>query len=627
MKKTRDEGLSVYSILVFLFIAILFLCGYTYALQKMENSSFLETHIGENKTRADQMYSLTQSLLTVEDYTEINSVDDMNKEPYSSLQAHLNQMKKLNNTSRFYTLKLDGNGNLIYVVDGADLESENFRVPGTLAEKKLVSFVKKSYDGDFTYTDHIVHTKWGYVYAACYPIRSSVTQEIIGFLCVEMDMQDIYDSMNERNSVAMNAAMIGGFILIILFACLGYYVIKEREYRHTQNILLQEAAEAAKSSNRAKSVFLFNMSHDIRTPMNSIIGYIDLAKKHMDDKERVQVYLNNIQNCGKKLLALLDNVLDLARIESNKTIIEQTALDVDNLASSCVSMFYIGAEKKHQSLEYHSLIKRKYVYMDEVHVSEILMNLLSNAIKYTGENGQICLTVRQEFTDLNWCNMIFEVSDNGIGMSEEFQKEMFEMFSRERTTTKSGVEGAGIGMSIVKRLVDLMEGSIEVHSVLTKGSTFTVSLPCRLASEEDLQVKQAELSMDLSYLKGKRILLVEDNDLNAEIATELLKEEGFLVEWANDGVVGVEKVQESPDGYYDLILMDIQMPTLNGFEATQKIRRMDDEKKANIPIIAMTANAFAENKEDSIKAGMNDHVSKPIDMNVLLKVISKYISH
>ena len=483
MKKSRNEVLSVYSILLFFFVSLLLLCGYTYALQKMENTSFLETHLNENKARADNMYTLTQSLLMVEDFTEINTVEDMNLEPYSSLQAHLNQIQKLNNTSGFYTLKKDANGNIVYVVDGADLNSENFKIPGTFVENNLGTFAQNAFEGDFVYSNKIVHTKYKYVYLACYPIRSSITQEIVGVLCVEMDMQEIYDTINERNSVAMNAAMIGGFIVIILFTCLGYYILKEHDYRHRQNRLLQEAADAAKSSDRAKSAFLFNMSHDIRTPMNSIIGYIDLAKKHMDDPDRVQGYLNNIQNCGKKLLALLNNVLDLARIESNKTIIEQTALDVDEVAASCVSMLYIQSEKKCQNLVFDSKVSHKYVYMDEVHVSEILMNLLSNAVKYTQNGGDVRLCVRQEFTKKGWCNIIFEVIDNGIGMSKQFQNEIFEMFSRERTSTKSGVDGAGIGMSIVKRLTELMDGTIDVHSVLQQGSTFTVSIPCRLAKE------------------------------------------------------------------------------------------------------------------------------------------------
>ena len=225
MKKSRNEVLSVYSILLFLFVSLLLLCGYTYALQKMENTSFLETHLNENKARADNMYTLTQSLLMVEDFTEINTVEDMNLEPYSSLQAHLNQIQKLNNTSGFYTLKKHANGNIVYVVDGADLNSENFKIPGTFVENNLGTFAQNAFEGDFVYSNKIVHTKYKYVYLACYPIRSSITQEIVGVLCVEMDMQEIYDTINERNSVAMNAAMIGGFIVIILFTCLGYYIL------------------------------------------------------------------------------------------------------------------------------------------------------------------------------------------------------------------------------------------------------------------------------------------------------------------------------------------------------------------------------------------------------------------
>lgn len=255
------------------------------------------------------------------------------------------------------------------------------------------------------------------------------------------------------------------------------------------------------------------------------------------------------------------------------------------------------------------------------------MNILSNAVKYTGNGGSISCSVSQESSEQNgWCSTIISVTDNGIGMSEEFQTHIFEEFARERSSTISGVDGAGLGMGIVKKLVDMMKGTITVKSKVGEGSTFTVSIPCRISSKEEAQAKRADTEFDKTALAGRRILLTEDNDLNAEIATELLSEEGLLVDRAADGVESVEMLEKSPDGYYDLILMDIQMPIMNGYDAAAKIRRMGNSRKSGIPIIAMTANAFSEDRDRALKAGMNDHVAKPIDMNVLLPTILKYLS-
>ena len=251
------------------------------------------------------------------------------------------------------------------------------------------------------------------------------------------------------------------------------------------------------------------------------------------------------------------------------------------------------------------------------------MNILSNAVKYTGNGGSIEVSVRQEKKDDSWCNTVVSVVDTGIGMSEEFQQHIFEEFARERSSTVSGVDGAGLGMGIVKRLVDLMGGKITVQSRIGVGSTFTVSIPCRISSKEEAQAKRADADtvIDKGALVGKRILLTEDNDLNAEIATELLTEEGLEVERASDGVECIEMLEKSPDGYYDLILMDVQMPIMNGYDTAANIRRMDNRRKADIPIIAMTANAFSEDRERALQAGMNDHIAKPIDMNVVVPAI------
>ena len=392
------------------------------------------------------------------------------------------------------------------------------------------------------------------------------------------------------------------------------------------NAKLQIAAENAESANRAKSTFLFNMSHDIRTPMNAIIGYADLASRHSDDPAKLKKYMENIQVCGQNLLMLLNNVLDLARIENDKTEMEYSVSDVEKDFRNCIAMFRNQADSKGQTLTVTTQLPYPYIYADIPHLTEVCTNLVSNAVKYTGAGGTIrCGVTQKPGEKEGWCDTVVTVADNGIGMSQEFQKHIFEPFERERTSTVSKVEGSGIGMGIVKKLVELMGGTVEVESKIGVGSTFTVTIPCRIASEDEIQAKREINPSDQKCLCGTRILLTEDNDLNAEIATELLQEEGCTVDRAKDGVECVDMLEKAANGTYQLILMDVQMPVMNGYDATKKIRRMDDPQKANIPIVAMTANAFSEDKQVALDAGMNDHIAKPINMSVLVPTLRKYL--
>ena len=392
------------------------------------------------------------------------------------------------------------------------------------------------------------------------------------------------------------------------------------------NAKLQVAVEKAESANHAKSTFLFNMSHDIRTPMNAIIGYADLASRHLDDPAKLKNYMENIQVCGQNLLMLLNNVLDLARIENDKTEMEYSVSDIEKDFRNCVAMFRNQADSKGQTLTVTTQLQYPYIYADIPHLTEICTNLVSNAVKYTGAGGTIRCDVTQKPGEKEgWCDTVVTVADNGIGMSQEFQKHIFEPFERERTSTVSKVEGSGIGMGIVKKLVGLMGGTVEVESRIGVGSTFTVTIPCRIASEDETQAKRETNPSDQKCLCGTRILLTEDNDLNAEIAVELLQEEGCTVDRAKDGVECVDMLEKAANGTYQLILMDIQMPVMNGYDAARKIRGLDDPQKANIPIIAMTANAFTEDRQVALDAGMNDHIAKPINMNVLVPTLRKYL--
>ena len=415
-----------------------------------------------------------------------------------------------------------------------------------------------------------------------------------------------------------------GNVTSVLFANRDVTDEKLRELKQEEE--LREAKLKAECANKAKSSFLLNMSHDIRTPMNAIIGYAELASRHLQETDKLGRYLEEIQICGKELLSMLGNVLDLARIENNKVEMEYTVSNVHECFENCVIMFQQQAESKNQTISLTEQIMYPYVYMDEPHLSEVCFNIISNAIKYTNTGGWIsCNVVQKSCEKEDWCNMIISITDNGIGMSEEFQKRVFETFERERNTTSSHIEGSGIGMGITKKLVELMDGTIEVKSKQGKGSTFTVTIPCRKASEDDSLVKKNSNLRNKNCLNGVRILLVEDNEINTEIATELLTEEGCIVETANDGVACIDMIEKADADYYKMILMDIQMPVMNGYDATLAIRKMKDTKKARIPIIAMTANAFAEDAQKGLSVGMNAHVAKPVDMNILVPTMLKFL--
>ena len=289
-------------------------------------------------------------------------------------------------------------------------------------------------------------------------------------------------------------------------------------------------------------------------------------------------------------------------------------------------MVQTALEEKQQHFHVTKDISYPYIYIDMTYMSEIILNILSNAIKYTAKGGTISCALRQEPGETDgWCITEIAITDTGIGISEEFQSHIFESFSQERSSSDSGIEGSGLGMGIVKKLVDLMNGKITVQSKPGAGSTFTITLPLKIANAEERNPKHADGQLNIKKLEGKRVLLVEDNDLNAEIATELLTEEGIMIERAENGVACIDMLNKAKQNYYSLILMDIQMPIMNGYEASRRIRELKDGNKSQIPIVAMTANAFEEDKKMALASGMNDHVAKPIDMNVLLPTIMKYM--
>ena len=605
-------------VIIFLFLLTVFLVSaYTFILQRNYSENTLESAVEWNTQCADAIHKLVLHKLTEEDYKNISTIADMQSERYQRLQKELCELRKLNPTRYLYTAKMGADGRPVYLIDGLDLDAKDFAYPGTYIEKEVVPYIEAALAGETVYSQEIVDTTWGHIFTACYPVRED-TGEVIGAICMEMDMEHTYKLVEQSNRVAVKMAMVAAIVLV-LFALGAYCLIqKNRTKREEQQEQLQKAVEAADAANEAKSVFLFNVSHDIRTPMNAIIGYAELADRNLDKKELLRSYLEKIGICGQKMLSILDNVLELSRIETGNVVLEESAAEAESVLDDCLHMVSAEIEKKHQTLT----VSKNIIYP----YTEIILNLISNAIKYTGEGGTIHCSVRQLPAQKEGrCIQELSVSDNGIGMSEEFQKHIFESFTRERSSTVSGVEGTGLGMGIVKKLVEMMHGEIKIHSRMGEGSTFTIRIPCRIATVEDTQTKRAQVHPDGKSLVGKRILLAEDNDLNAEIAIALLEEEGLLVERAADGVKCMEMLEKAPAHFYELILMDIQMPILGGYDTTRKIRRMADAEKAAIPIIAMTANAFAEDKQRALEAGMNDHVAKPIDMNKLIPTLQKYI--
>lgn len=387
-------------------------------------------------------------------------------------------------------------------------------------------------------------------------------------------------------------------------------------------VMLKNALRRAEEGSRAKSSFLFAMSHDLRTPMNAIIGYAELMETHWGEKEVTMDYLHKLKGASQFLLALIGNVLEIARIESGKETLNEAPWNLMKLEETLDILLDGEISRKQLTVNRNVNIRHANVYCDVLKIREIMMNLLSNAVKYTSEGGKIVLDIDEKPSARDgFMTLQIRVSDNGIGISKEYIPYIFDAFTRERSSSESGIIGTGLGLRIVKSFVDLMNGDISVESEPGKGTCFTVEISCRKVPEEELQQQMEEQPENVS-LAGRRLLLAEDNGLNAEIAMTILQDADAEVELAADGKIAVDMLKDVPVGYYDAILMDIQMPNMNGYEATKAIRKLTDER-AKIPIIAMTANAFEEDRQVALAAGMDDYVAKPVEISGLFRTIMK----
>ena len=432
-------------------------------------------------------------------------------------------------------------------------------------------------------------------------------------------------------TVGFLALSIIGIILVLLRKARKAEAVAKLAAKDTKklNDKLEIALKKAEDASLAKTRFLNNMSHDIRTPMNAILGYAQLMEEELKEKDLPETsdHLEKLQQSGNLLLSIINNVLDMARIESGKMEIDENYGRIEDIRQTLFEIFGDEAKKKNIALHYTINVEHEHILTDTTKVKEIFVNILSNAIKYTPPGGSVMINVDELVCDESGYMMVrTRVSDTGIGMSQDYLTKIFDAFTRERNTTKSKITGSGLGMSIVKRYVDLLGGTIDVESEPGKGSTFTVTLKHRIADESYYVKKHDEGSGTASkILEGRNILLAEDNDLNAEIAEAILERAGLKTERVEDGIQCVNKITKMPVGTYDMILMDIQMPRMDGYKATQAIRHLPDKDKACIPIIAMTANAFEEDKRDAVAAGMNGHIAKPIQIDKLLSMLAEVL--
>lgn len=422
-----------------------------------------------------------------------------------------------------------------------------------------------------------------------------------------------------------NANRIGIVLAVFLVVILAVLLILTYLILNQSRLETQKALVQVEAASKAKTDFLFSMSHDIRTPMNAIIGFLHLLTEQQEEPDRRKEYIRKMKDSSELLLSIINNVLEMSQIESGKTVLEETAWSAEQMIDSVCSLLVSQMQAKNITFEKTVEVQHPFVWCDMPKLQEVYLNILNNANKYTPAGGKVLMRLTEISSDEEGY-VVFktEIADNGIGISKEFMPHLFEAFSRENDTTHSKIAGTGLGMTIVKRLTELMGGTVEVESEIGKGTKLTIIIPHRVASETDIRDETPEEKALVDF-SGRRILIAEDNDLNAEIATELLTEMGFAVERAQDGNICVSMMEQVEGGYYDLILMDIQMPNMNGYQAAEAIRKMDDPSKAGIPIVAMTANAFEEDKKNAYAAGMNAHLAKPVDIQKMMKTLMEIL--
>ena len=609
-------------------LMIFVIASYTYILQSSYTKTALETEITRDTASADAVHKLVNGRIGKEDFDQIKDQSDEKKQLYKDISSYFNEIRTLNSTRYIYTATKNEEGKLVYVVDGLDPDADDVRHPGDYIEEEMVPYIDRAISGENVYSQDIIDTTWGPIFTACYPVRANHdgTGEIIGAFCIEMDMQSAYGMVEKTNHISIICGLVAGAVLLLICLYTYYVYQKSKAEEQKQKQLLMNAAEEADAANKAKSAFLLSMSHDIRTPMNAIIGFTNIAL-HQNTVSDIHDSLEKVQKSSNHLLSLLNDVLDFSRIESGKVTISPEPVDINQLTDNVQAIMNGLLYNRDLQFEVHREgLKNPYVLADVVRIREVLANLLGNAVKFTKDGGEITLDI-SSYPGADEKHIItrYVVRDNGIGMSEEFQKKLFDPFSQEDdANARTQYKGTGLGMAITKKYVDMMGGSIAVESKKGVGSTFTVEIPLELTEQVIPSEQKQHLHRDLT---GIHVLMAEDNDLNAELATIILEDAGMTVTRASDGKEVVDLFKNHPRGTYDLILMDIMMPNMDGHQAAKAIRALGIERSdaVTIPIIALSANAFIDDIQESLDSGMNDHISKPINIEELIDTITKYI--
>ena len=601
---------------------------YTFILQSSYTKTALETEITRDTASADAVHKLVNGRIGKEDFDQINDQSDEKNPLYKDISSYFNEVRTLNSTRYIYTAKKNEEGKLVYVVDGLDPDADDVRHPGDYIEDEMVPYIDRAISGENVYSQDIIDTTWGPIFTACYPVSANHdgTGEIIGAFCIEMDMQSAYGMVEETNHISIICGLVAGAVLLLICLYTYYVYQKSKAEEQKQKQLLMNADEEADAANKAKSAFLLSMSHDIRTPMNAIIGFTNIAL-HQNKVSDIHDSLEKVQQSSNHLLSLLNDVLDFSRIESGKVTISPEPVDITQLTDNVQAIMNGLLYNRDLKFEVHREgLKNPYVLADVLRIREVLVNLLGNAVKFTKDGGEITLDI-SSYPGADEKHIItrYVVRDNGIGMSEEFKKKLFDPFSQEDyANARTLYKGTGLGMAITKKYVEMMGGSIAVESKKGAGSTFTVEIPLELPEQVIPSEQKQHLHRDLT---GIHVLMAEDNDLNAELATMILEDAGMIVTRASDGKEVVDLFKNQPRGTYDLILMDIMMPNMDGHQAAKTIRALGIERSdaVTIPIIALSANAFIDDIQESLDSGMNDHISKPINTEELIDTITKYI--
>ena len=637
MKKTK-EGINLKKLLrlkntgsIFVIAGLLMIfviALYTFILQSSYTKTALETEITRDTASADAVHKLVNGRIGKEDFDQINDQSDEKNPLYKDISSYFNEVRTLNSTRYIYTAKKNEEGKLVYVVDGLDPDADDVRHPGDYIEEEMVPYIDRAISGENVYSQDIIDTTWGPIFTACYPVRANHdgTGEIIGAFCIEMDMQSAYGMVEKTNHISIICGLVAGAVLLLICLYTYYVYQKSKAEEQKQKQLLMNAAEEADAANKAKSAFLLSISHDIRTPMNAIIGFTNIAL-HQNTVSDIHDSLEKVQKSSNHLLSLLNDVLDFTRIESGKVTISPEPVDITQLTDNVQAIMNGLLYNRDLKFEVHrENLKNPYVLADVLRIREVLVNLLGNAVKFTKDGGEITLDI-SSYPGADEKHIItrYVVRDNGIGMSEEFKKKLFDPFSQEDdANARTQYKGTGLGMAITKKYVEMMGGSIAVESKKGAGSTFTVEIPLELPEQVIPSEQKQHLHRDLT---GIHVLMAEDNDLNAELATIMLEDAGMTVTRASDGKEVVDLFKNHPRGTYDLILMDIMMPNMDGHQAAKAIRALGIERSdaVTIPIIALSANAFIDDIQESLDSGMNDHISKPINTEELIDTITKYI--